>query len=98
MKLLTDVYNEVANDNKESFVMGGGTYARKLPNAFAYGIGGMERNDEDRRQEAEFFKPGHGGVHEPDEGLNLRLFMKAMKLYTMAIIAMNDCPLKMPTE
>lgn len=98
VKLLTDVYNEVANDNKESFVMGGGTYARKLPNAFAYGIGGMERNEEDRRQEAEFFKPGHGGAHEPDEGLNLRLFMKAMKLYTMAIIAMNDCPLKMPTE
>lgn len=94
VKRLTDLYNELAGDHKESFVMGGGTYARKLPNAFAYGIGGMEESEEDKRVKKELFRPGHGDAHQPDEGLNLRLLIKAMKIYTMAVLEMNDCPLR----
>lgn len=93
VNVLTDVYNHITGENKSSFVMGGGTYARKLPNAFAYGVGGMQESDEDRRLKAELFRPGHGGAHEPDEALNVRLLLEAMKIYTMAIIAMNDVEL-----
>lgn len=91
--LLTDVYNKITGEAKESFVMGGGTYARKLPNAFAYGIGGMEESELDTEVKKKLFRPGHGGAHEPDEGLNVRLLLEAMKIYTMAVIAMNEIEL-----
>ncbi|MCI9321295.1 MAG: M20/M25/M40 family metallo-hydrolase [Lachnospiraceae bacterium] len=89
--ILTDLYNEITGGNAEAFVMGGGTYARKLPRAFAYGVGGMKQSEEDIRIKESLFLPGHGGAHEPDEGLNVRLLTEAMKIYTMAVIALNDC-------
>ncbi|MCM1539841.1 MAG: Sapep family Mn(2+)-dependent dipeptidase [Blautia sp.] len=91
VQLLTDLYNEITGSHAESFVMGGGTYARKLPRAFAYGVGGMQESEEDLQLKKQLFLPGHGGAHEPDEGLNLRLLTEAMKIYTMAVIALNDC-------
>lgn len=93
VKLLTDLYHEITGEQKESFCMGGGTYARKLPNAFAYGIGGMRQSEEDVRVMEKLFLPGHGGAHEPDEGLNLRLLTEAMKIYTMSVVALNDIEL-----
>jgi len=89
--ILTNIYNEITGEAKESFVMGGGTYARKLPNAFAYGVGGMKESEEDKRVKASLFRKGHGGAHEPDEGLNVRLLLEAMKIYTMAVIELNNC-------
>lgn len=91
VQLLTDLYNEITGSSSESFVMGGGTYARKLPRAFAYGVGGMKESEEDLQIKKQLFLPGHGGAHEPDEGLNLRLLTEAMKIYAMAVIALNDC-------
>jgi len=91
VQLLTNLYNEITGSSSESFVMGGGTYARKLPRAFAYGVGGMRESEEDLRMKKQIFLPGHGGAHEPDEGLNLRLLTEAMKIYAMAVIALNDC-------
>lgn len=93
VKLLTDLYNEITGEQAESFVMGGGTYARKLPRAFAYGIGGMGESEEDLQLRKELFAPGHGGAHEPDEGLNLRLLIQALKIYAMAMVTMNDISL-----
>lgn len=93
VELLTNVYNEITGESRESFVMGGGTYARKLPRAFAYGVGGMQESDEDRKWKEKLFRKGHGGAHEPDEGLNMRLLPEAMKIYAMSIVAMNDCEL-----
>ena len=96
VKLLTDLYNEMTGEKTESFVMGGGTYARKLPNAFAYGVGGMRETDEDVQAKKRLFLPGHGGAHEPDEGLNVRQLLEALKIYAMSVAALNDCPLKLP--
>lgn len=96
VELLTKLYCELTGEQKESFVMGGGTYARKLPNAFAYGVGGMRESEADIELKKTLFRPGHGGAHEPDEGLNIRLLVEAMKIYTMSVIALDDCPLKLP--
>lgn len=93
VEVLTNVYNELTGSKTESFVMGGGTYARKLPGAFSYGPGGMKESEEDREARARLFAPGHGGGHEPDEALNLRLFVEAMKIYACAIVALNDVEL-----
>lgn len=89
--LLTDLYNQITDSRKECFVMGGGTYARKLPRAFAYGMGGMEESEKDKQVRSQIFLPGHGGAHEPDEGLNLRLLMEGLKIYAMAMVALNEC-------
>ncbi len=86
--LLTSLYNAVMGTEAEPFVMGGGTYARKLPNAFAYGIGGMPKTEE--QKECTLFAPQHGDAHQPDEGLYLPSFMKALKIYALAVTELNQ--------
>lgn len=90
---LTKLYNEITGSPAESFVMGGGTYARKLPKAFAYGIGAMKESETDQQIRKKLFPPGHGGAHEPDEGININLLTEAMRIYAMAVVELNDCPL-----
>ena len=68
--LFRSLYNEITGSNKECFVMGGGTYARKLPHAFAYGLGGMEETQEDKRIRSELFLPGHGSSLKRCAGLD----------------------------
>lgn len=88
--LLTGVYNEIMGLHTEPFAMAGGTYARTLPHAFAYGIGGMPRTEEE--EACTLFAPGHGGAHQPDEALYVKKLVKALKIYAMAIIALNELP------
>lgn len=91
VKLLTDYYNEATGQQTKAFVMGGGTYARKLPNAFAYGLGGMPLTQEEQKKKAQLFALGHGGAHEPDEALYLRTYFDAVKLFTKAMVRLDDC-------
>lgn len=85
--LLTDVFNEITGRDAKPYVMGGGTYARKLPNAIAYGLGGVPM-----REGTTILTPekGHGGAHEPDEMLHLTNQLDAIKVFTMAVIMLND--------
>lgn len=77
---MTGVYNRMTGERREPFVMGGGTYARKLPNALAFGLGGMDRPQTD------LFAPGHGGAHQPDEGLYLPNYKRALLIFAMALL------------
>jgi succinyl-diaminopimelate desuccinylase len=61
----------------EPFVMGGGTYARKLPRALGYGPGG--------KSPANPF----GGAHQPDEALWLEGLFGAIRVYVRAALAMD---------
>lgn len=93
VKVLTDYYNEATGQKTEAFVMGGGTYARKLPNAFAYGIGGMLLTKKEQETKKRLFAPGHGGAHEPDEALYLRTYFDAIKIFAKAMVRLDDCEL-----
>lgn len=77
---LTGVFNELTGQHAESYVMGGGTYARKLPNALGFGLGNLPREATD------LFAPGHGGAHQPDEGLYLANLKKALLIFGMGIL------------
>ena len=88
--LLTDVFNQATGQKAESYVMGGGTYARKLPNAFVYGLGGIAESEEDKALRSQILTPGHGGAHEPDEILNLNSYFTGLKVFARAMIALND--------
>ena len=77
---LTGVFREMSGSGAEPYVMGGGTYARKLPNALGFGLGGLPR------EETALFAPGHGGAHQPDEGLHLASFKRALLIFAMGIL------------
>lgn len=77
---LTDLFNRVTGSDTKPYVMGGGTYARKLPRAFAFGPG-MPESGLDR----DMFPEGHGSAHGPDEALNLSNLLTAMKIYCLGI-------------
>ena len=77
---MTAVFNEINGSDLKPYVMGGGTYARKLPNALGFGLGALPR------EETTLFAPGHGGAHQPDEGLHLANFKKALLIFGMGIL------------
>lgn len=81
--LLTEVYQRLTGDGKEPYVMGGGTYARKLPNALGFGLGGLPR------EESPLLRPGHGGAHGPDEALYLDNLFRAMGILAMGLIELD---------
>lgn len=85
---LTELYNQETGQDSKPYAMAGGTYARKLPNAFAYGPGfpGGELPKE-------LFSPGHGGAHGPDEALDLDRLLRALKIYIKAILLLDEMEL-----
>lgn len=89
VELLTKIFNDATGLQKPAYVMGGGTYARKLPHAFAYGMGSVPGNPAPEG----LFRPGHGGAHGPDEGLDINRLLTAMKIYCTALIELDQLDL-----
>ena len=85
VQILTQVSNEVLERTDTPFVMSGGTYARKLPNAFAFGTG-MPLP----KRPAEIFRPGHGDYHQPDESISLERVSKGLEIYIKGLLKI-DC-------
>ena len=82
---LTGVYNAITGGSAEPYVMSGGTYARKLPNAVGFGIGGQPHPP------CELIPHGHGGAHLPDEALHLGNYFRALEILTMGVIEADRC-------
>jgi len=77
-----ELYRSITGDKEaEAYTMGGGTYARLLKNAFAFGPTFPGRNP--------VTIPGHGGIHQPDEALVIDDYMQAMKIYILSTIAFD---------
>ncbi len=84
VQILTQVSNEVLERADTPFVMSGGTYARKLPNAFAFGTG-MPLPP----RPAEIFRPGHGDYHQPDESISLERVSKGLEIYIKGLLQID---------
>lgn len=84
VQCLTDCYNRLTNGNAQPYVIGGSTYASKLPNAYPYGIilGGKEKI---RR----YLPDGHGDYHQPDEAVDIDKLLDAMVIYAISIIELD---------
>lgn len=80
--MLNDASNSVTGRNDEPYTMGGGTYAHRLPNAYAFGMSG-------NRVPADFPK-GHGGAHGKDESVGIENLQRAMKIYARALLVLNE--------
>ena len=88
--LLTGTYNSIMKLDRKPYVISAGTYARKLPHAFPYGIGGIMRTEEEKKQVRTLFKEGYGSYHQPDEHSNMRVVLQGMKIYAYSLYAMNE--------
>ena len=82
VQLLAKIANEVTGDTKESYTLGGGTYAHQLPNAYVYGMDGNGKPAD--------FPEGHGSAHGKDEMVSLDRLQRAMKIYARALLALNE--------
>lgn len=81
---LVEIYNKVTNSNSVPFVMGGGTYARKIPNAVAFGPGIPSD------MSVLNLATGHGNCHTPNEAQSIENLLLAVKIYALAFIELND--------
>ena len=72
---LLDAYHKVTGEEKTCLYCGGGTYARELPNAVAFGptFPGLETN-----------------IHNIDESFPVALFDKLPEIYKEAILALDE--------
>jgi succinyl-diaminopimelate desuccinylase len=83
VKTLNRVYNEVMGCDEDSYTMGGGTYARKIPNAVAFGAGmPVDKSALD-------LPTGHGDVHAPDEVVSIPMLQKAMEIYILSVLELD---------
>lgn len=72
---LLKAYQEVTNDNSEPVAIGGRTYCTMIPNSLSFGAN--FKNDEEL-------------AHQNNEYMNLDKFKKLIKIYTKALINLNN--------
>lgn len=79
---MTEIANRVLKTDLKPVVIGGGTYARKLDRAIAYGMGMPVRRMP--------FGKTRGGAHQADEYVEIEDLKKAFLIYVEAIQAMDE--------
>lgn len=83
IQALLSTYNEVTGKNAAPFLMGGGTYARHLPNAVSFG---MEEEGEERPAFV-------GTIHAVNEGFPEERYFECLKIYILAVEKLLECDL-----
>lgn len=80
---LEKIYAEIALEEKKSVLMSGGTYARKLKNAFSLGTSVILP---DRKDKVLQMPDGHGGPHQRDERIDIEGFFTAVRILLHYVI------------
>ncbi|MDL2233904.1 Sapep family Mn(2+)-dependent dipeptidase [Ruminococcaceae bacterium OttesenSCG-928-L11] len=83
VEALMNAYNQVTGENAEPYTMGGGTYARKIPNAVAFGLSLPYDFSELGLPE------GHGSYHCPDESYSVSLMLKGLEIYVLSLLELD---------
>lgn len=79
---IMDIYRDVTGEkDAQPYTMGGGTYARRVKNAFVCGPTFPQRVYSPA--------PGHGAIHQPDENMVIDDFMQAMKIYILSTVSVD---------
>lgn len=85
--ILEDIYEEVSGKRLGRVLMSGGTYARRLKNAFSIGTFIIK----DGRENPVLAMPdGHGGPHQCDERIDLEGFFEAVRVLVHYVIAIDE--------
>lgn len=83
IKVLMKTWKEETGQEGEPYVMGGGTYAKKLPHTVAFGPG-MPKNFQEIG-----LPEGHGNCHGADEAETITNLKKAVKIYIKTLINLD---------
>lgn len=81
---LTQTFAEVMGERQEPYVMSGGTYARKIPNAVGFGPGLPKDLTVLNLPE------GHGECHQPDESQCIDTLFQAWKIYMYTVLKLIE--------
>lgn len=76
-EILEKIYGEITGTELKSVLMSGGTYARKLTNAFSIGTFVINKN---RTSPVLEMPEGHGGPHQCDERIDIEGFFEAVRI------------------
>jgi succinyl-diaminopimelate desuccinylase len=74
VRVVCEVYKQETGEDREPGVMGGGTYARAIPNTVSIGTGWL----------------GDGPAHENDERLKIEHLYKMSRIYTHILIRLAN--------
>lgn len=85
--IFEDIYEEMTGERLERVTMAGGTYARKLKNAFSIGTSIIKK---DRTAPIFEMPDGHGGPHQCDECIDIEGFFEAVKVLFNYILACDE--------
>lgn len=80
---LCDIANKIHGTDDPPYIMGGGTYARLMQPAIAYGMGTPSIDL------APPFPSGQGRAHQPNESVYIPRMKKGMKIYAQALLAID---------
>ncbi|WP_256760594.1 Sapep family Mn(2+)-dependent dipeptidase [Cohnella sp. WQ 127256] len=94
---LMNVYNDVMGESKEAYVLPGGTYCRKFKNAISFGMGFGKNTERYLQPYRHLLRDGHGHAHGPDECTLIELLEKAILIYVLGLLAIDDLSYA-PTE
>ena len=84
---LEEVYAECTGTKLKSVLMSGGTYARRLKNAFSVGTFIIKSD----RETPVFKMPeGHGGAHQCDEMIDIEGFFEALRVIIHYVLACDE--------
>lgn len=85
--ILENIFYEITGKKKKRILMSGGTYARKLKNAFSVGTFYIPEN---KRESVLKMPHGHGGPHQCDEMIDIDGFFTSVKILLNYILACDD--------
>ena len=86
-EIFEDIYAEIVGERLGRVTMAGGTYARRLKNAFSVGTYIIRKD----REASVFQMPeGHGGAHQCDECIDIEGFFDAVRVLMNYIIACDN--------
>lgn len=81
------IYADLTGVSLKSVLMSGGTYARKLDNAFSIGTYVIKK---DRTTPVLKMPDGHGGPHQCDEMIDIEGFFEAVKILIHYVLACDE--------
>ncbi len=86
-EILENIYEEISGKKLGRVLMAGGTYARRLNNAFSIGTYVIRK---DRTAPVLPMPDGHGGPHQCDERIDIEGFFEAVRILTHYVIAIDE--------
>ncbi len=82
--IFENIFAEVTGEKLKSVLMSGGTYARKLKNAFSIGTFYISP---ERKDKVLKMPEGHGGAHQCDEMIDIEGFFEATRILLHYVLA-----------